>query len=124
MKRFFLLMTVSTTIALAIPTLASAACRQQGDARFNAAKSVGTDFFYVSDGICGLGYVSSLNTYTSARVVTAPKQGKVTQDKPFHFIYKAPSGFKGEETFLIELCGERNGAKGCAPLKYTISTGA
>lgn len=101
---------------------ANAACRQQGDAIFSPAKGYGMNAYYISDGgNCGIGYVSFGGTsFTSAKLVTGPSNGKLNQDNRFHFVYTPSKGFAGEDQFVINVCGDYEGRNSCVNNNYTI----
>lgn len=106
-----------------LPMSAEAKCRELGKQTFYVTKGVGADFTMQTDnGRCYISYVSYATVaFTSARVVTQPKNGRIEQKERFGFEYVSKKGFRGHDTLAIELCGEGMTGKGCAVLNYDIN---
>jgi hypothetical protein len=105
------------------PVSAEARCRLIGNPIFYVTKGVGADIAMQTDnGRCYLNYVSYGTTaFTSARIVSEPKNGRIEQKERFGFQYTSKKGFRGHDKLSIELCGEGMTGKGCGILSYDIN---
>lgn len=106
------------------PMSAEAKCREVGRNIFHPPKGINAMKFRQTDnGRCSISYETLGNfTMTSARILEQPRHGKLTQDKPFGFLYLANKGWKGKNIFAVEVCGESMTAKGCSRLDYEMVT--
>lgn len=104
---------------------AQARCNKVGLNKYDPAKGLGTDFFYVSDnGSCSVthGIVSGQGAYryTETRVLEPAKNGTVKYTSLTKWQYKAKPGFVGHDRFKLHVCAESTIGKGCAVLNYDI----
>src|SRR5215813_7547571 len=59
-------------------------------------------------------------TFKRLLLVTPAAHGKVNLREGGHYIYSAPSGFKGQDTFTLRVCGSEDNKPGCATLNYEV----
>lgn len=106
------------------PISAEARCREVGRNIFHPPKGIDAKKFRQTDnGRCSISYETLGNfMMTSAKILEQPKNGKLTQDKPFGFLYVANKGWKGKDVFAVQVCGESMTAKGCSRLDYEMVT--
>jgi hypothetical protein len=60
-------------------------------------------------------------TFKRLLLVTPPAHGKINLREGGYYIYSAPSGYKGADTFTLKDCGTENNKPGCATLNYSVS---
>jgi hypothetical protein len=60
-------------------------------------------------------------TFKRLFLVTPPARGKINLREGGYYIYSAPSGYKGADTFTLKVCGTENNKPGCATLKYSVT---
>src|SRR5690242_18335219 len=106
------------------PLSAEAKCREVGKNFFHPPKGIDANKYRQTDnGRCSFSY-ETFGTFmmTSARILEQPKNGKLTQDRPFGFVYVARKSFRGKDVFAVEVCGESMAARGCSRLNYEMVT--
>jgi hypothetical protein len=104
---------------------AQARCDKVGLNKYDPAKGLGSDFFYVTDnGSCSVTHsiVSGQGAYqyTESRVLEPAKSGTVKYTSLTRWRYVANPGFIGRDTFKLRVCAESTVGKGCAVLNYDI----
>ena len=60
-------------------------------------------------------------TFKRLLLVTPAARGKVNLREGGHYIYTAPAGYKGQDTFTLRVCGTENEKPGCATLNYQVT---
>jgi hypothetical protein len=78
----------------------------------------------VSDGVCHDQYVASgrrETAFTSATLVSPPHNGTLTKTGPFAFVYRAKSGYKGQDVFTMKVCGTQAAGSGCSKITYDMT---
>lgn len=104
---------------------AQAACTKVGYNKYDPAKGMGSDFYYVSDnGSCtvahGIEGRQGAYRYTETRVLEPAKNGTVKYLHLTKWTYVAKPGFSGTDTFKLHVCAESTIGKGCAVLNYKL----
>jgi Big-like domain-containing protein len=60
-------------------------------------------------------------TFKRLFLVTPPAQGKINLREGGYYVYSAPSGYRGADTFTLKVCGTENNKPGCATLNYSVT---
>jgi Big-like domain-containing protein len=60
-------------------------------------------------------------TFKRLFLVTRPVHGKINLREGGYYIYSAPSGYRGADTFTLKVCGTENNQSGCATLQYSVT---
>jgi hypothetical protein len=60
-------------------------------------------------------------TFKRLFLVTPPVHGKINLREGGYYIYSAPSGYRGADTFTLKLCGTESNKPGCATLNYSVT---
>jgi hypothetical protein len=56
--------------------------------------------------------------FRRAKIVTAPQNGNLRKIAHLEFRYRPKPGFKGTDTFALQLCGRTPKGSGCSILNY------
>ena len=56
--------------------------------------------------------------FTSAKIVSKPANGSLHKIAHLEFRYKPRRGFKGNDAFILSVCGQTEKGKGCSTLHY------
>ena len=56
--------------------------------------------------------------FTSAKIVSKPTNGSLHKIAHLEFRYKPRRGFKGNDAFVLSVCGQTEKGKGCSTLHY------
>lgn len=54
-------------------------------------------------------------------ITEEPKHGAIDLAPGGRFFYTSKEGYKGADSFKIEVCGSFNGKKGCAKMNYAVT---
>ena len=60
-------------------------------------------------------------TFKRLSLVTPPARGKINLREGGYYIYSAPAGYKGQDTFTLRVCGSEDNKPGCATLNYEVT---
>jgi hypothetical protein len=60
-------------------------------------------------------------TFKQLLLVTPPAHGKINLRQGGYYIYSAPPGYKGSDTFTLRVCGTEDNKPGCATLNYQVT---
>jgi hypothetical protein len=60
-------------------------------------------------------------TFKRLFLVTPPARGKINLREGGYYIYSAPSGYRGADSFTLKVCGSENNKPGCATLNYSVT---
>lgn len=60
-------------------------------------------------------------TFKRLLLVTPPVRGKIKLREGGYYIYSAPAGYKGSDTFTLRVCGSQDNKPGCATLQYSVT---
>ncbi len=77
----------------------------------------------VTDGKgCDLNFSTDAKTkFRSATVVSGPKNGKLVKVEGLELAYHPKPGFKGQDGFVLKVCGSSPLGRGCSTLNYTTT---
>ena len=107
-------------IGFASPALAD--CDVNG-APFVMHKNDKSAHTIVTDGKgCDLSFFTDGKTkFRSATIVSGPKNGKLVKVAGLELAYHPKPGFKGQDGFVLKVCGSSPLGKGCSTLNYTTT---
>jgi hypothetical protein len=90
---------------------------------FKASQSepVTTPERIAGNSVCVHDYVANDGTLTRASIQDEPSNGTLTQLGKVKFRYVPHPGFRGSDSYTIEVCGEMNGRSGCSALTYEVT---
>ena len=114
----------SAMLALfSLESRARAACEVDGDS-FYLHNNDETHHTAKSDlNGCDLHFISAGKTteFSSASVVSKPKNGDLIPVAHLEFRYRPKAGFKGNDEFALKVCGKTVKGEGCSILHYTAT---
>ena len=72
---------------------------------------------------CDLHFISAGKKiqFTSAKVVSKPKNGDLAKIAHLEFRYRPKPGFKGNDEFALQVCGKTTKGQGCSILHYNAT---
>jgi hypothetical protein len=107
------------TVGLA--SQASATCEVTGDTFYLHMNDSTRHTAKTDKNGCDLHFISSgkKTRFSSAAIVTKPKNGALHKIAHLEFRYHPNDGFTGSDEFSLKLCGKTPKGKGCSTLNYT-----
>jgi hypothetical protein len=71
---------------------------------------------------CTGNFHSGGNTvFKKLNLVRAPQHGSVSLRQGGYFTYTSAAGFRGPDSFQLQVCGKEGTIEGCADLNYTVT---
>jgi Bacterial Ig domain len=103
-------------------TASLADCRVRGDRYFFNNDTQSYDVLVTGDGLCARQFrPGGRSSIESVSVVSKPSNGSLSINGVSQVIYKARTGFKGSDRFVVKVCGEGMGGKGCSTLPHDVT---
>ena len=99
---------------------ASAGCDIDGEVFYLHLNDKTTQKVKTDPNGCDLHFISSGKIdFTSAAIVKGPKNGDLRKIAHLEFLYLPKQSFKGNDDFVIKVCGKTQKGRGCSTLTYT-----